>query len=109
MREALGILDMLGAFMMAALFLKITPQWGIKTSQKRWGMLRRANYCVCAVGLFGLGLDRMEGLEGESIFQMMLLYYIMIFPVLRALGFISQDSWIASSSWDDSRRGGRAR
>lgn len=63
----------------------------------RWALFRRGVYCLLSIALFGLGWDRLSGdypaSWGEMCWQGILVFGIMIFPLLRVMGFITQDTF----------------
>jgi hypothetical protein len=97
-RFVLGILDVIAGIMMVWAFQRITTIASLRTPQARWALFRRCLYGFVAVALFGLGVERLFGEYPadmiECIFQGVLLFYVMIFPVLRAFGMITQDFYL---------------
>lgn len=97
-RYVLGTLDVLAGIMMVWAFQRITTIAGLRTPQQRWALFRRFLYGFVAIALFGLGVERLFGEYpadlSECIFQAVLLFYVMIFPILRAGGFITQDFYL---------------
>ena len=97
-QQFLGGLDMLAAFVMLWANQCITAKAGFSTPQKRWALTRRIIYCSMATALFILGVERFTGTYEspviESVAQIMLLAGIMLFPLLRALGLITQDVYV---------------
>ncbi len=93
----LGALDASAGVIMVAALVRITTTAGWRTPQQRWAQFRRGTYSCISIALWGLGWGRMTGdipapTLSEFLFQSMLLYGIMIFPLLRWLGWISQDA-----------------
>lgn len=92
-----GIVEVLAALLMLWSLLRITTPAGWHSTQARWALFRRFVYGMMTIALFGLGIGRLDGRyavdsDEQLMFQMMLLFGIMVFPMLRALGFISQDA-----------------
>jgi hypothetical protein len=94
----LGTLDILGGLVMVWAFQRITTFAGWRTYQQRWALFRRALYVLMAIALFGLGIERVFGdyrvNRVEWFFQTVLLLGVMVFPVLRAAGLITQDIFL---------------
>jgi hypothetical protein len=97
-RYVLGTLDVAAGIMMVWAFQRITTSAGLRTPQARWALFRRCLYGFVAVALFGLGVERLFGEYPadmtECIFQGVLLFYVMIFPILRAVGLTTQDFYL---------------
>lgn len=96
----LGIIDLVAGLVMLWSALRITSAAGLRTTQGRWAMFRRFVYGSTSIAIFGLGLGRLDGDHpvsgaGEMIFQIMLLFGVMIFPLLRAANWITQDQFKA--------------
>jgi len=96
---------MLGGFELASSLIllwalqKITTISGFKTKQARWALFRRAVYCQTSVALFGLGIEHLIGDDYRSVallrlFSFMLVFGVMVFPLLRAIGAVSQDFFL---------------
>lgn len=92
-----GIVEVLAALLMLWSLLRITTPAGWHSTQARWALFRRFVYGMMTIALFGLGIGRLDGRyavdsDEQLMFQMMLLFGIVVFPLLRAFGFISQDA-----------------
>lgn len=79
-------LYLFGAVLMLWSAVKITGHFGWRTSQERWALLRRAVYWMLTMSLLCLGF----GVDG-FLSRAMLLLGIILFPLMRAVGLISQD------------------
>ena len=94
--HVLGIFDIICAVVLLAAMAKITTKFGFQTLEARWALFRRLVYVVMIYALFRLGIMRLnnsypaETIE-ECAWQGVLLFGIMIFPLMRALGFLTQD------------------
>ncbi len=99
MNMILAVLDIIGAVMMVSLMKEITADFGLRTRAERWAFFRRIFYAAVAIALFAKGvyrfehLDRVVDMKDEGS-QLVIVAYIIIFPLLRAVGCISQDRWI---------------
>ena len=95
--QILGVVDLVAAVVMLWTLLRITTAFGLRTPTARWALFRRAVYCTLSIALFGLGWDRLSGdypaSWGEICWQGILVFGIMVFPLLRAMGFITQDTF----------------
>lgn len=95
----LGIEDAVCGVVMLWAALRITENAGFKTVASRWSLFRRALYCGMAWAFFSLGVNRLCGSYnvnlGEFAAQSTLVFGIMIFPLLRAVNAISQDTFLA--------------
>jgi hypothetical protein len=102
-RIVLGMLDIAGAFAVVWSMQRITTRAGFCDAQAIWALVRRGIYCLMATALFGLGIDRFFGGYTtelfESVLQGMLLVSIITFPMLRALGWITQDRLVDGERW----------
>jgi hypothetical protein len=91
-----GVLDAVAGLLMLWSALRITTDWGWHTIRKRWAFFRRVVYFLMAFALFGLGIGHLDGRYAntiqETLFQILLVMGIMVFPLLRAFGLISQDA-----------------
>jgi len=105
-RELLGILDVIGALVMLWSNQRITRAAGVSNRLAQWALLRRVLYLAATFALFVLGVKRLENLTSfdpsELIAQSILLIYIILFPLLRAFGWITQD--MLTDDFDESRR-----
>lgn len=95
---ALGVVDVLAGLVMLWSALRITSQANLRTVQGRWALFRRFVYGSTSIAIFGLGIGRIEGTHpvsssDEVIFQLMLLFGVTIFPLLRAFNWITQDQF----------------
>jgi hypothetical protein len=97
--QILGALDVTGGVAMVWSFIRITTGAGFRTVQARWALFRRGVYALTAIAFFGLGVGRFNNdypvESGEAAFQIIILFGYIVFPVLRAFGWISQDAFIA--------------
>lgn len=78
---------------------KITVEWGFKNRHQVWATVRRCMYWAMSLALFALGLGRLAGWYPDpGILQFMIgstiAVCITFFPLMRALGYISQDELI---------------
>lgn len=75
--------------------LTITKHFGWRTTFQRWALGRRVIYFMTAMALLYLGIERFERHYpvdwSELGANTVILLYIVVFPVLRALDIISQD------------------
>jgi len=108
----LGACDVLTGIVMLWSALHITSAAGWCSLQARWALFRRVVYGGTSVALFALGVGRINGdypLGGgwEAVCHAMLLVGLVSFPLLRALGWITQDQFRhVDGSYE--RRSGRA-
>lgn len=97
MTQTLGFVDTLAGIVMLWSALRITTAAGWRTTQARWALFRRIVYGSTSIALFGLGVGRIDGdypASGlQATFQIMLLFGVIIFPLLRAFGWITQDQF----------------
>jgi hypothetical protein len=94
--QMLGVGYICAAILMLWTLLKITTAAGLWTQQARWALFRRAVYCLLSIALFGLGWDHLSGdypATREIVCQSMLVFGVMIFPLLRVMGVITQDTF----------------
>lgn len=95
MLRLLAIMDITAAVVMLWANQRITTRAGFSDRQARWALFRRVIYSATAFALFVLGINRLyydRTISGvEVIAQMELLIYIVVFPIMRAVGFITQD------------------
>ncbi len=92
----LALLDIVAAVVMVSLMKEITADFGWGTREERWALMRRIMYALVAIALFAKGAYRVKHLEEqleplEFWSQIGLVGYIIMFPLLRAVGWISQD------------------
>ncbi len=90
------VLDFSAAIVMLALMKVITADFGLRTPQERWAMVRRVVYTLMAMALFAKGSHRLENLDApvdylDLIPQVMIVIGIILFPAFRALGWLTQD------------------
>jgi hypothetical protein len=104
LQVTVGTIDAFCGFVMVWSFVRITTAAGLRTVQARWALFRRFVYACSSIALFGLGVGRWNGeyplVPSEAVLQMMLLFGVVIFPLLRAFGWITQDTF---KPIDDSR------
>jgi len=95
----LGIVDVVAGIVLLWAMQLITTKAGFTSKQARWALFRRAVYCSMSIALFCLGVHRLDGdfqvPIQEALFQTVLLFGVMIFPLLRAARFIDQDMFLA--------------
>jgi len=94
----LGCVDVVAGLVMLWSMLRITSAASLRTIQGRWALGRRFVYGSTSIAIFGLGVGRLDGdhpvtSAGEMTFQLMLLFGVVIFPLLRAFNWISQDQF----------------
>lgn len=96
LRWVLGMLDTGAAVILLWATLKITNDFGIRTREKRWALIRRiVNYCA-VLALLYLGLGRLDGRYPIPSFDQFaagsaLAFYVLFYPLLRAFGYTTQD------------------
>jgi hypothetical protein len=109
-REVLGILDIIGALIMLWSNQRITRAAGISNKLAQWALLRRLIYLLVSFGLFVLGVKRLDGIDlfdpFELIAQSVILIYVIVFPLLRAFGWITQD--MLTDDFKETRRDSRS-
>ena len=98
-RHALGLFDILGSGLLLWSMQRITTKAGFRDAVERWALLRRAVYCLMTVAMFGLGVERFLDEDYRdpnivSLFQAMMIFGVLVFPVLRAFGLITQDRFL---------------
>lgn len=100
--QILGIEDIICAIVLLWSALKITAHFGIKTPDNWWALGRRVLYLGTSMALIALGVERFDGSYpvdlGEFTAQSIVLLYVVLFPVLRAIGVITQDRFTAFQS-----------
>lgn len=106
MTGMIGCLDLFFGFLMLWAMLRITTAANLRTTQGRWALFRRIVYGSTSIAIFGLGISRLDGHHpitsvGEFIFQIMLLFGVAIFPLLRAFNWITQDQFKAVDGTSD--------
>lgn len=93
----LGITECCAGFVLLWATMRITSAAGIATSQKRWALFRRFVYGSQSVALFGLGLAHLENYTLTEplklLFQFIIMFGVVAFPVLRAFNWITQDQF----------------
>ena len=97
----LGILDYVGSMLMLWSATRITTAAGFRNSFALWALVRRVVYFEMTVALFDLGCIRFSdgapspwtGPFAEFASMCGLLLGIIVFPALRATGWITQDSF----------------
>lgn len=95
----LGVFDILASLLMLAAGLTITTPFGFASPQKRWALFRRGVYILVTWALFSQGARFLLAhytidFHG-AVEHLILVYAIVVFPVLRWAGFISQDTFLA--------------
>lgn len=94
-KEILGILDVLGSFVLIWANQKITSKSGFMGKLAQWALLRRLAYLSAAFALFYVGVTQVSGRHPSDALEVaahaVLLSYVIMFPLLRALGWITQD------------------
>lgn len=117
MLRLLAIMDITAAVVMLWANQRITTRAGFADRQARWALFRRIIYSATTFALFVLGINRLYYdrtiSDIEVIAQLELLFYIMAFPVMRAVGFITQDTVLGltrdSGAWWGDRDRGRGK
>jgi hypothetical protein len=112
MLRLLAIMDIVAAVVLLWANQRITTKAGLMDRQARWALFRRVMYSVTAFSLFVLGINRLffdRTISNiEVLAQLWLLVYIIIFPIMRAAGFITQDLVLSlvrdSGGWWHQRR-----
>jgi hypothetical protein len=94
----LAIEDILGSIVMLWAALRITTRAGFHDAQARWALFRRAVYCVGSIALFDLGVLRLHGSPPVADIEDMLCHtvvlgVVLIFPLMRAFNWITQDAF----------------
>ena len=101
-KEALGVFDIFASFVLLWANQKITSRAGFRDKMAQWALLRRFAYLGATFALFYVGVTQVTGIhpseELEVAAHSMLLFYAIVFPMLRALGWITQD--MLTSDWD---------
>jgi hypothetical protein len=96
---ALGLCDALAGIVMLWSALRITSAAGWRTVAARWALFRRFVYGGTSIAFFGLGVGRIDGdypvSVPEATFHAMVLVGVIVFPLMRAFGWISQDEFTA--------------
>lgn len=109
----LGCIDVVAGLVMLWAALRITSRAGFRTAEARWALCRRFVYGATSIAIFGLGVGRLQGdhpvtSTGETLFQLILLFGVVVFPLLRAFNWITQDQFKnVDGSYE--RRGERGR
>ena len=98
MTVVLGFIDVFVGIVMLWSALRITSAATLRTMQGRWALFRRCVYSSTSIAIFGIGLGRLNGdhpvMNAEEMaLQLMLLFGVVIFPLLRAFNWITQDSF----------------
>lgn len=95
MLRLLALMDIMASVILLWANQRITTKAGLYSEQARWALFRRVMYSLTAFSLFVLGVNRLwfdRTITNIEVFaQLELLVYIMVFPVMRACGFITQD------------------
>jgi hypothetical protein len=109
--NTLGVFDVLGALVLIWANQRITTAAGFSSPAKRWALFRRMIYCIGAIAFFVLGIGRFSGhydaTTYEAVSHSMLVFIILVFPVLRAVGWITQDTFLDGVRSDPSQRQAR--
>jgi hypothetical protein len=111
-RQFVGGLDLLGAFVMLWANQKITTSAGLRSPQARWALTRRFIYCCVAAAWFILGTSRVFGIELpllEAAAQVALVVGFIAFPLLRATGWITQDTFFNVHGFNQPYQNGHRR
>lgn len=108
MSNFLAFEEILAALVLLWATFRITTVAGFRSLEARWALFRRGIYSITAIALFAMGVQRMRGEVGtsaeEALYQSILVISVVTFPVLRALCYISQDTFNAFHSWQSSGR-----
>lgn len=106
----LGIEYVFGGLVMLWANLRVTEKFGLATTQERYALFRRMIYSVMSFSLFALGILAFERAGAirldELIYDTVILFGIVVFPILRAFHFINQDSFMPVNSGPASAAGG---
>lgn len=102
---ALGILFVLAALAMAWSNQRITTAAGFGSPTARWALVRRTVYVGMAIALARIGLTCLDGdftlgctmQWKDSVALAAIAFGILLFPMLRALGIITQDTFVGSN------------
>lgn len=101
-----SLIDIGAAFVIVLLMLETTQHASVTgflhgDKQSLWAMFRRLVYCAVAVALFAKGIFIFEGKiyvqPVDAAIWLTIIFALLIFPTLRALGIIDQDIWIGFS------------
>lgn len=109
-RDIIGALEIVASIVLLWAMQKVTTVAGLRSTAARWALFRRFIYCEMAVAMFGLGAEHFLGdayrnVNMIALFQGMVVFGVMIFPLLRATGWISQDFLISVENDHFHRRG----
>lgn len=95
----LGVVECVAGFVLLWATMRITTAAGFSSSQTRWALFRRFVYGSQSIALFGLGLAHLASYSMPEplrfLFQFVIMFGVIIFPVLRAFGWINQDQFQA--------------
>jgi hypothetical protein len=103
-------IDLIAAFVILALMVETTPDASLHglfagDPQSKWAMFRRSMYAAVAIALFAKGLLVLEGRTSmdfaNAVIWFTVLFAVIVFPTLRAFGFINQDRWIGGNKTND--------
>ena len=105
-RWVLGTEDAGAALAMLWSAMKITTEFGFRSRREVWALMRRFFYYCMSAALMYLGLRRFSGLFPDpSIWQFLagsaIAIGIIVFPIMRALGLITQDELLLSEGSGD--------
>jgi len=92
----LGFLDVAVALLILGSMQKITSGAGFSSTQAKWALFRRAVHCSMSVALFILGMMHFGDYHSHNVAvccQTVIVSGLGIFPLLRALGFVTQDQF----------------
>ena len=99
----LGMIDIAGAFVLLWCAQRITVHAGWRTTVERWAMVRRITYFLSVFALFVLGINHLGvaiQTPVQHAAQIIVVVSLILFPILRAAGIITQDffGWPMSMS-----------
>ena len=93
----LGVVEGVAGFVLLWATLRITTTAGFSSPECRWALFRRIVYGSQSVSLFGLGLAHLDGYSTPDalklLFQFIIMFGVIAFPLLRAFGWITQDKF----------------
>lgn len=95
--QILGILFVAGSLLVIWANLHNTGGAGLRTASARWALIRRGLYCVLSWALFAHGVSSLNSAvitpmgANDFVYQVIILGGSVVFPVLRALDWTTQD------------------
>ena len=94
LQTVLGIYDLIAACLLLWANQKITVAAGFKGKTAQWALLRRVAYLAASFSLFALGVQQLFHIHYQAATDaahIILVTYVLMFPWLRAKGWITQD------------------